>query len=275
MSDKCPNCDKPVLSTDIICWHCGYQLPKRPPAKTESTRRPTTRPSRRLPPAGDAEVAELDLRALAIYGLMTLAVILTLWLVMRSLSRQPILVRSAAFELGDWVSVTDVDLRYTLSLPSDWQWLDAAFRDQSDLLAEIVARQPYVDRALRPLGEAAGDLELLGLAVGTQVLETTDPLPFVVIGRSVQLGALSPADALARLDDAPAVTERALDTRVAGQPQARFTMLDLPNAYQCRHLFTTAEGVGYLLAACAPQSRYGTLQHDLADILDSFQLLEN
>lgn len=276
MADKCPNCDKPVLDTDIICWHCGYQLPKRQPAKGEGAKQTgAAARARFLSPAGDAETAEVNLRMVAIYGLLTLAVILALWLVMRSLSRQPILVRSAAFELGDWVSVTDFDLRYTLSLPSDWQWLDTAFRDQSDLLAEVAARQPYVGWALLPLGGAAGDMELLGLAVGTRVLETADPIPFVVIGRSEELSALSPADALARLTGTTAVTEQAIDTRVAGQPQARFTVLDMPNAYQCRHLFTPFKGEGYLLAACAPQGRFGTLQHDLADILDSFQLLEN
>ncbi len=275
MSDKCPNCSKPVLNTDVICWHCGYQLPKRPPAKTESDRRSADPSSRSQLSSDDAGAAEPDLRALAIYGLLTLAVIVALWLVMRSLSRQPILVRSAAFDRGDWVSVTDVELRYTLSMPSDWQWLDVAYRDQSELLDDIMTRQPYIGRASHPLGEAAGDVELLGLAVGTQALETTDLYPFVIIGRSAQLGALAPADALAQLGDAPGVAEQALDTRIAGQPQARFTMLDRPYAYQCRHLFTAVENIGYLLAACAPQSRYRTLQRDLAGILDSFQLLEN
>lgn len=275
MSDKCPNCDKPVLNTDVICWHCGYQLPKRPPAKAESDRRSTDPSSRSQSPGDDAGAAEPDLRALAIYGLLTLAVIAALWFVISSLSRQPILVRNATFDRGGWVNITDVELRYTLSMPSDWQWLDVAYRDQLELLDEIVTRQPYIDQALSPLGEMAGDVELLGLAVGTQALETTDSYPFVIIGRSAQLGGLAPADALAQLNDAPGVSEQALDTRTAGQPQARFTMLDRPYAYQCRHLFTAVENIGYLLAACAPQSRYGTLQRDLAGILDSFQLVEN
>ena len=57
-----------------------------------------------------------DLRALLVYGLLTLALILSLWLVMRALGQQPVLVRSAALAGGDWVTVTDSDLRYTLSL---------------------------------------------------------------------------------------------------------------------------------------------------------------
>ena len=93
-------------------------------------------------------------------------------------------MQSAAFELGDWVSVTDVDLRYTLSVPADWQWLDVAFRDQSRLLAEVMDRQVYVRRALRPLGNAADDLDITGLAVGSQTLEIDEALPFVVVGRS-------------------------------------------------------------------------------------------
>ncbi len=280
MSNSCPNCDKPILESDTVCWHCGFVLPKRP--KPRATAEPANRvaslhlPARERQPAESVPVA-YDFRALAIYGLLTLAVILSLWMVMRSLSRQPILVRSAALDLGgNWVSVTDVDLVYTLTLPSDWQWLDVGYRDQSELLTKVFDRQPYMARALRPLGEGAGDVETLSVAVGTQVLETTDPQPFVIVARSERLGEMSPETALELLGNSSLpVSEQSVDTHLAGQPQARFNILDMPNAYQCRHLFVTAESKpAYLVAACAPQSRFGTMQRDLNTVLNSFQLLE-
>jgi hypothetical protein len=219
---------------------------------------------------------EYNLRALAVYGLLTLAVVLGLWLVMRSLSRQPLLVRGAGVKLGgDWVNVTDVNLRFTLSMPADWQWIDADFRGQQELLGKVIDRQPYIDRALRPLGDAAGDVELLAAAVGTLVLEDTDPKPFVVVGRSDRLRDLTPQAALDLLAGQPLpVTEQEIDDHLAGQTQARFNALDTPNTYQCRHLFVTDEATGYLVATCAPQARFAALRGDLDDILDSFQLLE-
>ncbi len=278
MADRCPNCDQPVLATDITCWHCGYQLPKRTNARPAAAP-VSVSPSGQLGTPGEvtAKPTEYDWRALAIYGLLTVAIVVGLGLVMRSLNRQPILVRSAGIDLnGEWVIVTDSELSYTLSFPTDWQWIDASARAQNELLAKVIERQPYIDRALLPLGEIAGDVELVAVAVGTRLLEDTDPKPFVVVGRSERLRGVEAQNALDWLDERPfQVTEKAIDTHLAGQTQARFNVLDGANAYQCRHLFVTGEGKpGYLVAACAPQARFGALKKDLDDILDSFQLLE-
>ena len=272
MAETCPNCGKPVLATDTLCWHCGYQLPKRPAARPAPSRDAVAG----LPgQATDETAEEYDFRALAVYGLLTLAIIVGLLLVMRSLNDRPILVQSAAFDLGDWVSVTDVDLRYTLSVPTEWQWLDVAYRDQSELLSQIMERQLYVRRALGPLGHAADDVAIVGLAVGTQNLEERESQPFVVIGRSSQLGTISTDEALTLLTEEPPITQQEVDTHLSGQPQARFATTDLAGGYNCRHLFTAQDGVGYLVAACAPQARFGTMLDDLDRIRDSFQLLEH
>ena len=109
MADRCPNCDQPVLATDITCWHCGYQLPKRTNARPAAAP-VSVSPSGQLGTPGEvtAKPTEYDWRALAIYGLLTVAIVVGLGLVMRSLNRQPILVRSAGIDLnGEWVIVTD------------------------------------------------------------------------------------------------------------------------------------------------------------------------
>ena len=274
MSDRCPNCSKPVLDTDVICWHCGYQLPKRGsarPAKEKATMAGI--PAREQA----AKPVDYDWRALAIYGLLTVAIVFGLWLVMRSLSRQPLLVRSAGMDFGgDWVTVTDANLRYTLTFPTEWQWLDLAYRDQTDLLRQLMERQGYIERALRPLGDVAGDIEIVAVAIDTRLLEDTEPKPFVLIGQSERMRGLDPQAALDLLDRQTwQVSEAAIDSHLAGQTQARFNILDSASSYQCRHLFVAGENKpGYQVAACAPQSRFGIMQHDLNDILDSFQLLE-
>ena len=279
MSETCPNCGKPVLPSDTACWHCGYTLAKRAKAKAApSPAPPRVGPLARARPTGDtAGAADYDLRALLVYGLLTLALILSLWLVMRALGQQPVLVRSAALAGGDWVTVTDSDLRYTLSLPADWQWLDVAYRDQSELLAAIIERQPPIGQVLAPLGAPAGDVTILAVALGAQDLTAAEPIPFVVVGRSERLRALEPQAALDLLQGRPlSLTEAAVDTRLAGQPQARFKVFDPSTAYQCRHLFVAdARTYGYLVAACAPQAGFGTLQQQLDDLLDTFQLLVN
>lgn len=277
MTDRCPNCDKPILATDVTCWHCGYQLPARPKPTTRAKKPAGGVGRRRARPVEDAPV-DVDFRMLAVYGLLTLAIIAALWLVMSALSSRPILVRSADLGGGgDSVLVTDNDLRYTLAFPATWQWIDGSFRDQEEQLARVIGRQAYVDRALDPLGRAAGDVEIVGLAIDSLNPDETDPRSFVVIGRSERLKEVEPNSALDLLDAQPLpVTEESIDTRLAGQPQARFNILDRDAAYQCRHLFVSgADHPAYVAAACAPQSRFGTTQRLLDEILDSFQLLEH
>lgn len=275
MAERCPNCDKPTLATDVVCWHCGYRLPKRaavPPPKRTSAKTPDLAAREE-----DVTPADYNWRALLVYGLLTLAIITGLWLVMRSLSLRPVLVSGAGFDSdGEWVRVTDADLRYTVSIPIEWQWIDMAYRDQSELFSRIAARQTYVNRALGPLGELADDVKTVGLAVGADSLEEVDPQPFLLIGLSERLRGVTPQAVLDALDeDDFQISEKGINTRLAGQPQARFTALDSPNEYQCRHLFVTGEGKpGYLAAACAPREHFGALERDLNIILDSFQLLE-
>ncbi|HRN67148.1 MAG TPA: zinc ribbon domain-containing protein [Promineifilum sp.] len=275
MADRCPNCDKPILATDVVCWHCGYQLPKRAAAPTP--KRAFTKTPDLAAREEDVTPADYNWRALLVYGLLTLAIIAGLWLVMRSLSLRPVLVSGAGFDSdGEWVRVTDADLRYTVSIPIEWQWIDMAYRDQSELLSRVVAQQTYVNRALGPLGELADDVETVGLAVGAGLLDEVDPQPFLLIGRSERLRGVAPQDVLDALDENSfQISEKEINTHLAGQPQARFIALDPSNEYQCRHLFVSGEGKpGYLVAACAPQEHFGALQRDLNVILDSFQLLE-
>lgn len=271
MTGSCPNCGKPVLPADTLCWHCGYTLPKQPKV------RPAAPTASRTPGEVDRGAVDYDLRALAVYGALTLAIVLSLMGVMRALGRQPILVRSAGPGFGDdWMTVTDADLRYTLSLPSDWQWFDAAYRGQNALLPDLIAQQPYVGQALQPLGAAAGDVTILGVAVDTLNLEDAPAVAFAVVGRSERLGRLDPESALGLLGEQPlTVSETGIDTDLPGQRQARFSILDRPNAYQCRELFTSDGAAGYLVAACAPESDFGAQRRELDEILTSFQLLQN
>lgn len=277
MSESCPNCTRPVLPADTVCWHCGYQLPQR--AKQRPRAEPGGHPpsSRSAVGAGQTEVGPVGLRSIVAYGVLTLLVIVALLLVMRSLGRQPILVRSAGFGLaGSWATVTDGELRYTISLPVDWQWFDLGLADQGDLPDRLAERRPFIRRALLPLGQAAGDVEILAVAAGAKEVEDAQPQPLIVVGRSERMRELTPEEALDLLSgQSPAATGQTVDARLAGQRQARFETTDTARLYQCRHLFVTDGGAAaYLVAACAPQPQFRTLDNTLDDILDSFQLLQ-
>ena len=205
-------------------------------------------------------------------------VIIILLAIMLVLGRYPILVRSASLALGsDWMAVTDAELRYTLSLPDDWQWLDLAYRDQGVSMPSALGRQPYVNQALRPLRSGLGDIETIAAALETTTLEDIKPKPFVIVGRSELGRTLTPQEVLDLATNLPlAVTDQTIDRRLTGQPQARYSMLDLERGFQCHHLYVAeSQNAAYLVAACAPQDRFASVHRDLDNILDSFQLLQH
>ncbi len=278
MSDQCANCGKPVLDSDTVCWHCGYKL-KPAPAPEPAAAPPVAAPARSSRPTAETEDASTyNVRALIIYGVLTLVVIGGLWVVMSALSQRPILVRSADRSLGNnWLAVTDSELIYTISLPAGWQWLDVPSRDLRDALNNLIVRQGYIDNALHPLGAAVDDLQIVAVGLDAPTLDYPDPVAFVVVGRSETLGDLTPVAAIDRLNEVVgAVVEPLPNTHIPGQPQARFSLLDEDAGYQCRQLAVQDEiSATYLVAACSPQSGYGRLQRDFELILDSFQFLEN
>lgn len=274
MSDTCDVCGKPVLATDTACWHCGNPLPRR-----ERRAAPPATPGKMdTQPTAPAE--PYDFRAIAVYGLVTLAVILGLWLTIHALGRHPILVRSAGAGLDpDWIAVTDNELRYSVGLPGDWSWLEVDRQGQDAILQELLNNQPYISRAQRYTRAFGGQPVITAVAIEAQSAREVEPRPFLVISQGGDAPAKDPQAILAALDDQPLpVTEARVDERFSSQPQARFNLLDETSGYQCRHLVVAGANdaaVAYLLAACAPQARFGAMQSDLAAILDSFQLLEN
>jgi hypothetical protein len=279
-AERCENCGNPVLVTDTVCWHCGWQLPQRPRPKAAAGGRSfnLNLPAPLLA-AAERETAAPEpyqWRAIAVYGLLTMTIIVALVVVMHALGRRPLLVSSANLRLGaNWTAVTDNQLRYTLSLPPDWQWLDGAFRQQQGVVDDLVRREPVIAWSLTPLGRLGGELAILAVGSLPQLPESEERLTFVVVGHSPQLGELPPQAALAQLaEHVPPISGAELVEALPGQPQARFGLLDDGRGYQCRMLFSPQATAAYVLAACAPQERFGLVQGDLNKILDSFQLIQ-
>ena len=96
MSNKCPNCTQPVLDSDTLCWHCGYRLTAVPTTAPPLPANPRPSDPKKAetaiggaaphptPPA-PLSTANYPLTTIGIYTLLTLVLILTMLLVMRTL----------------------------------------------------------------------------------------------------------------------------------------------------------------------------------------------
>ena len=277
MTYQCDNCGQAALKTDTICWHCGRPLPRR-----ETKEAPHSVVGN--DGENDDEERPLPLTRIAAYAGLTLAIVVALLAVMKSLGGQPQVVQGINQSLKPgWTAVTDQNRVFTLNLPSAWQWLDRYDAEQAaDFIAQARQNGQY-QAALSPFDEMADDRQLLFLAAANQADVDTAVPPFIVIARSQQLGQLSPEKMTALLRAGPAgvkLLRSNLAEGINGRRQA-LSILTLPYASEelrCQHLFThetLAEEAsdGYLVVGCASEDVYLAYTNIFHDILVSFQPL--
>ena len=265
MSGTCENCGQPILDTDTVCWHCGWQLPRRKAPKSAARNA-----------AAVAKQQPYPLSAVLVYGALTAAVIVATLLVMRSLGQRPLIIIHPETRLSaEWQPVTDENERFTLDLPSWWTWLDRE-QDQERFDA-LVAQNGRFQAALSPLGALADDTELHLIAY-EPAPEGESPPAFLVVAQSARLQQSSPEGAISLARQNAADLE-ILGTHLAqgltGQAQS-YLLLEIPGPWgvlRCQQQFTPAQQVGFLVAACAPGNRFPRYNSDLQNILASFQPL--
>ncbi|MCA9934804.1 MAG: hypothetical protein H6662_12825 [Ardenticatenaceae bacterium] len=271
MKQQCENCGQPVLSTDTVCWHCGWKLATEVKAEPPPTEKPRKVLAAQPTQANNAEPYQLT--AIAVYGTLTLLLIVALLLVMRSLGRQPLVTVNADTRLGNrWIPVTGTDQSFTLDLPQGWAWLDVADGQFATTLAESVRWET----AVYPLHAIAEDADLLLLAGSGDTVSADDG--FVVVARSQRLSVLTPEQAqqmVSQSGEEVEVVNTAVSTNLNRAPQAQFTLhlLVSNESLRCQQLFVPQDDAAYLAAACAGDGRYPSLSSSFADILASFQPL--
>ena len=266
---RCESCEQPALETDVICWHCGRPLPRREAETAVADL------------ANEAEAAErpFPMTAFIAYAGLTLAILIVLFAVMRSLGRQPQVAQGISRTLKPgWTAVNDHDRTFTMNLPAEWGWLDRTDEGQEADFVARVRRDGRYQAALAPYDDMADDRLLLLVAAANPVAgETTTP-PFVLVARSRQLTHFTPEQMTAALRQAPAGIELLrsnLAESVNGRQQL-LSILTVPYAgreLRCQHLFFNDVSEGYLIAGCSADDTYNEFTNVFHDILVSFQPL--
>ncbi len=260
MADRrCENCGKLVLNTDIICWHCGWQIAPSPAGNSESVETAAVQES------DEEEILAMFPRPaiLAYAGIAAVSIFLLL-LTMNALGKAPIIALNANTRGSGWQPVSDAAQAVGLELPAEWTWELVNMPladDESDIKWET---------AVAPLGPLAPDTEIL-------LVGANDPA-FLVVANSPRLGQISPQQAVTALQteafDNLTVEETRLVNNVAGQLQADFLIKHPDGDIQCRQRYFTASGEGFLAAVCTPANAAGRFNKQFNDILLSFQPLE-
>ncbi len=270
MSDHtCPNCGQTILATDTVCWHCGWQLPRK-----------SSRANPVLTQPAEVESEPYSLRNIMVYGGMTgLVIVLALW-VMGSLGKRPLAVIADRTSLpAGWTAVTDANLTFTLNLPPGWSWQEAAEAGQ-DAFSQAIIQDDLLPAALAPFGRFDQQLQLLMLAANQTADQVDDLTGYLIIARDRRAQPLTLDDAkflLEAYDDKIELLRTEYVDGVRGEPQADFLVRVIDDeggtTLRCQQKIILQPQGNYLLAACSLPKTYTSLSTDLHDILASFQPL--
>lgn len=269
MKLSCPNCDQMVLPTDTVCWHCGYQLPRQPGKSVPQSENQVS----------TTTLEASSLSAVFVYGTVTALIIITFVLSIRSLSQHPLILLNPDTTINSgWTAVTDHRLRFTFDIPAAWQaFAKQNPQQQADFETAIANDAQYI-MAVSPFNRVISDIESLFIVIGEKPAQITAVSGFVLIARSETLGRLSLDEAVALAQGADAAVE-ILQTNIVrsfvGDERASLS-LKIPETRDtliCEQHIVQGIGESYLLAGCAPETRYQTYREPLEKILASFQLL--
>ncbi len=270
MRIRCENCGRAALDNDEVCWHCGRPLPGREGAGRKKVR------------ARESWTRDGGPGSIAVFGGLTLAVVVAAALVMAALGRQPQLqVRLGTRTPPGWTFLTPAAGRFTITLPDDWTWLDAADPDDAAQLEVLEEQQPRLRLATHPLGAETDDMDLL-FAAGNPLRGQAER-PFLVVAASPLLNRLTYQEAVNFLagSDYDILAVRFVDdfdkSHVA-------ILVDTPLAdaairsqdgqiIRCRQQFVLGQEQSLLLSLCAPAETFDAYANTFDQILASFQHL--
>jgi hypothetical protein len=286
MNVRCENCGRAALDSDETCWHCGAPLPGREGA------------GRKLVKARESWAHGAGPASIAVFGGLTLMVVLAAILVMVSLGRRPQLqVLLGTRSLPGWRFVTAADQAFTLALPGGWTWLDGASAESAATLAALVEDEPRFLLATHPLGAESDDVHI--------VFAAADPLPGLgekanlVVAASPLLNRLTYQEATSFLtgSDYDVLSARFVDDFdksrvdiVVDTPLVNAPLVDgRPDSVppdgaaeeggeglvmRCRQQFVLGREQSLLVSLCAPRGRFAVYSQTFDNVMASFQHLD-
>ncbi len=271
MTLRCKNCDQTILPSDVVCWHCGYELAPIEMAAGEQPNEP--------PLFEEPDIPGVSLTAVSFYALLTLATILLLVLTTRALAQYPLIqIDPQAPVKPGWTMFVDHRGIFTLDLPPQWTWLEDEPGGGLSLLTTALAASPQFETALSPLGQYATDTEVRLLAQAEADADD-DSLPgFVVVGESARLNRLSGREVQALLSlgaEKVTVNETAVSQDLDGNEMIT-AVTQFSHAGQewgCQQQVVGAHSSRFIVAVCQPGSFI--LDRAASNILSSFQLFSS
>ncbi len=265
MNFQCENCGHSVLETDTVCWHCGWKV---------------TRPKRDITPSAQATKRERDLppislSAIAIYSTLTLVVFISILFVLGSLGKQSLnrIEVAEVPSLPGWLSITDQNQNYTISLPPDWEWLEKHNPQQQAKFNEMVLGNPQFQAVIMPYEDPLPELQLIALAT----IKQRENQNFLLIARDVYPNQPDITEVISLLNQQDlnnsALEMMEMDDSGGDQQGLLQTeFIDQTQSYRCLQKLIQVPQATFLLSGCSASEQFQNQLENFQTILNSFRL---
>lgn len=241
-----------MLPTDTSCWHCGQVRAGQQAAPARIREEMVVEP---LPFSQTAVIA---------YGSLTLAILIVIILLMRSLSQQPLIaINASQARERSWSIITDSQQRFTLDLPPEWDWSEP--KDGAPFEAKLANYEGW-ETAVTPLDKEA--IQMLAIAPETEQA----PLRLLAIARNIQIHELSYIQIQELVEqNGFTVSEIEETTSFFGVRQIHLRLET--ETLQCAQQYTLDPENSYLFSICTPPNQYLRQIRTIEAIQSGFQTL--
>ncbi len=266
MASNCINCGQPLLENDASCWQCGQPVDEANASVADS---PLVKDK------WEETSSSSNISALAIYGGLTILLLLSALAVTIYLGRQPLVQAANQRAAAGWAHVTNLRRDFTFLAPVEWELYDFDDSDAvDDAFAQLLASRPELTAATRPLSAAADDLLILFVAIGQGAIGEGVSPEFVVVAQSRALNDLTSDEAIIaarRIAEETGVATVSAADYVEDFAKSHLSLdVEIPlETYElhCQQQFVTGVSVSLIVAGCGPNEVV------LEEILSSFQRL--
>jgi hypothetical protein len=262
----CDQCGEPALATDSTCWHCGQPLAGRERLNVD------------VKTAADSWRGTDNTNAVVAYGIMTALVIVAALVVMGMMGSRPMLQIAVGTQTPEeWKSISPADNAFFVNLPEEWDVWDGADEDQSESLDRRLSEDAYLTLGTHPFGAEVDDMEIRFIAQDENAVNELPGL-FLVVANSQVLAGLSYEEAIQFLSKSEYQLRRVEIVDNFDKSNLSISV-ETPlddgegDSLRCRQQYILGNESVMLVAVCSPEIRYQAQEHNILNILDSFQRL--
>jgi hypothetical protein len=297
----CANCGAAALPGDTSCWQCGREFsgtasagspdrptaenseesaswPDGPPVQTIASE-PDMEPGQRNTGTGTVSMEQstvvMSVPRSLLLTLVTALLVIVVLALFGVLGKYPLVQMRGDEWAGNWRPIDDDAMRFTLTLPPDWEWQGEAVSSLPEQERAATVPGAIQQAVWTELIQMEPELKLLGVAAPGEMTSPATATPAVMVFGPGAIPATRVETLLVDIADASQVVEVAeyVDDFARSHQAIEVQQQEGAASRTCRIHLYSRDTTAFLVLGCAQHVEFGRNETTLRRILDSFQPL--